>query len=53
MKKKRERIKIVITNPEEIPEAKKRFTKLFFDLNKDKILKCIEDLNKDKLNEVK
>ncbi|MEY8001439.1 hypothetical protein AB8U03_14755 [Clostridium sp. Mt-5] len=44
MKKEREKIKIVITNPEELPAAKKRFTKLFCELNKDKILKRIEDL---------
>lgn len=44
MKKERKRIKIVILNPEEIPAAKRRFTKLFCELNKDKILKCIEDL---------
>lgn len=45
MKKERERLKIIVTNPEEIPEAKKRFTKLFCDLNIDKILKAIEELN--------
>lgn len=44
MKRKRKRFKIIVTNPEEIPAARERFTKLFCDLNKDKILKCIEDL---------
>ncbi|WP_373845680.1 hypothetical protein [Clostridium sp.] len=53
MKKPRERLKIVVTNPEEIPEAKKRFTKLFCDLNMDKILKSIEELNNNELKDAK
>ncbi len=51
MKKERERLKIVVTNPEEIPAAKKRFTKLFCELNRDKILKCIEDLKNSEIKE--
>jgi len=51
MKKERERLKIVVLNPEEIPAAKRRFTKLFCDLNRDKILKCIEDLKNSEIKE--
>lgn len=53
VKKERKRLKIIVTNPEEIPAAKQRFTKLFCELNEDKILKCIEDLKNNKLEDVK
>ncbi|OAA94108.1 hypothetical protein [Clostridium coskatii] len=53
MKKERERLKIVVLNPEEIPAAKRRFTKLVCDLNRDKILKCIEDLKNGELKDAK
>ncbi|MEY7999732.1 hypothetical protein AB8U03_05835 [Clostridium sp. Mt-5] len=46
MKRKRKGLKIIVTNPEEIPAAEERFMELFLRLNRDKILKCIEDLNK-------